>query len=57
MTSAWEILNPSNLKYDIAFEVIGEDSGSGPPTVYGGWIRTGYVANTGNFFGIGNCNV
>jgi len=39
--SLWEILDPSNLKYDT---VLGDDlldSGKGPPSFTLGWVRTG----------------
>ena len=41
MASMWEILAPSNLRYDITLGLTREDSGFGPPQVFGGWVRTG----------------
>lgn len=40
MASMWEILDPSNLRYDTTLGVTRDDSGSGPP-IARGWIRTG----------------
>jgi hypothetical protein len=54
MASLWEILDPSNLRYDTE---LGEthdepqgasDTGSGPPSQTYGWIRTGYWATVGS---------
>lgn len=59
MASIWEILDPSNLKYDTQRGRTAGDSGSGPPTegVGLGWIRTGQDASTGTGDpGIVNCN-
>ena len=47
MASLWEILDPSNLSYDTNLGVTLADSGSGPPTVGPGWIRTGFLASAG----------
>jgi hypothetical protein len=38
--SLWEILDPSQLKYDTALGLTNSDSGSGPPDSRG-WIRSG----------------
>ena len=56
--SLWEILDPSNLKYDTDLGMVRDDSGQGPPTFsfFGGWMRTGYFPNTSNTPGMGNCN-
>ena len=57
MASLWEILDPSNLKYDTSRGYINDDSGSGPPATTIGWIRTGGPATTGaSFGGAANCN-
>jgi len=47
--SVWEILNPSNLTYDITLGLTQADSGSGPP-IAKGWVRTGAnaITQTGN---------
>jgi hypothetical protein len=39
--SLWEILDPSNLKYDTGLGMVRDDSGQGPPTFpyFGGWLR------------------
>jgi len=41
MASMWEVLDPTVLRYDSELGVTTEDSGAGPPTERGGWIRTG----------------
>ena len=45
MASLWEILDPSNLKYDTGRGYINDDSGSGAPANVIGWIRTGGPAS------------
>ena len=46
MASIYEILDPTNLKYDTTLGITTGDSGSGPPQgpAKGGWVRTGYGA-------------
>jgi hypothetical protein len=58
MASLWEILDPSNLKYDTDLGMVRDDSGQGPPTFpyFGGWVRTGYYDNTSATPGMGNCD-
>jgi hypothetical protein len=56
MASLWEMLDTSNLQYNTALGVFGTDSGSGPPTVWSGWVRTGYNSNNGTIAGQANCN-
>jgi hypothetical protein len=56
MASLWEILDTSNLKYNATLGVAGDDSGQGPPTVGGGWVRTGYYSSGSTTPGEGNCN-
>jgi len=56
--SLWEIMDPSNLKYDTALGYTWDDSGQGPPTYLGiGWVRTGISANISTTPGSGNCAV
>jgi len=55
--SLWEIMDPSNLKYDTELGITRDDSGQGPPTYLGGWVRTGYASSSGSIPGWGNCNV
>ncbi|MGH9795178.1 MAG: hypothetical protein ACRD5G_10420 [Candidatus Acidiferrales bacterium] len=55
MASLWEILDPSNLRYETALGFATDDSGSGPPTL-AGWVRTGFGASTSFSVGVGNCN-
>jgi hypothetical protein len=52
--SLWEILDPSNFKYNTTLGQERPDSGSGPVT-YRGWIRTGYTNNSDNTVGRANC--
>lgn len=54
--SLWEILDTSNFSYDTALGVLSGDSASGPPAGYEGWVRTGYVANSGTTPGQANCS-
>jgi hypothetical protein len=57
--SLWEILDPSNLKYNTDLGMVREDSGQGPPTfpyLFGGWVRTGYNSDSSSTTGEGNCN-
>ena len=56
MASLWEILDPSNLKYNATLGVWQGDSRPGPPTVWQGWVRTGYGMNNGTTPGQANCN-
>jgi hypothetical protein len=54
--SLWEILDPSNLKYNTDLGMVEDDSGQGPPTMYQGWVRTGYNSDSSSTTGEGNCN-
>jgi hypothetical protein len=57
MASLWEIHDPSNLRYDTTRGFATADSGSGPPSGWGGWIRTGNDAlGESNVVGAINCN-
>ena len=56
MASMWEILAPSNLRYDTTLGVMEEDAGFGPPVSRFGWVRTGHTASTVEVEGVGNCN-
>ena len=54
--SLWEILDPSNLKYD---PILGDDrldSGKGPPSFTFGWVRTGSSSNNRPNPGRANCS-
>jgi hypothetical protein len=53
--SLWEIMDPSNLQYNNSLGQTRTDSGEGPPSNLGGWIRTGYLSSTFNTPGYGNC--
>jgi hypothetical protein len=56
MASLWEILDPSNLRYNTNLGDSRADSGMGPPTVSFGWVRTGHNNDTGTTPGQANCN-
>jgi hypothetical protein len=56
MASQWEILDPTNLRYNTDLGVTFADSDSGPPANIGGWIRTGGVSGPAQLTGLGNCN-
>lgn len=45
MASMWEILDPTELRYDSQLGLVQADSGSGPPSDREGWVRTGNIAN------------
>ncbi len=55
--SLWEILDPSNLKYDTDLGYTQDDSGQGPPSMSWGWVRTGASASISITPGSGNCGV
>ena len=56
--SLWEILDPSNLKYNTTLGSMGrEDSGQGPPSYLSAWVRTGWEVSTFSTVGMGNCNL
>ena len=56
--SLWEILAPSNLKYNTDLGMVRDDSGQGPPTLpfAGGWVRTGFGRSGSTTPGVGNCD-
>lgn len=58
MASLWEIMDLSNLTYDYDHPSAAtrDDSGHGPPSYLGGWVRTGYDNSASNTAGTGNCN-
>jgi hypothetical protein len=56
VASVWEILDPTVLTYNRSLGLTLADSGSGPPTLRGGWVRTGFVADPADFEGNANCN-
>ena len=56
MASLWEIIDPSNLKYNTDLGNTRLDSGQGPPSASGGWVHTGYSSRADNSAGRGNCN-
>jgi len=53
--SLWEILDVSNLEYNQDLCTTNDDSGYGPPSSIGGWIRTGYSENNDVIPGKANC--
>ena len=56
LASLWELLDTSNLAYNRQSGIFAADSGEGPPTVYEGWVRTGYGSNNSTTSGQANCN-
>lgn len=58
MASRFEILDPSNLRYETALGLTTDDSGLGPPWGLAGYIRSGFNSNdvNGSNFNA-NCNV
>jgi hypothetical protein len=57
MASLWEIFDVSTLRYDTENGITLDDSGSGPPSLSGGWVRTGGISsNTAFLAGRDNCN-
>lgn len=59
MATLWDLLDPSNLVYDISRGYVHSpgDEGNGPPSGEEGWIRTGGVPSIGNGAGNGNCGL
>ena len=61
MASLWEILDPSNLRYNTILGETAPDGGQGPPvwlgTYHRGWVRTGNIASTLDINGLANCEV
>ena len=57
MASLWEILDVSNLTYDIGNigAATQTDSGWGPPTFMYGWVHTGNTSSGSSTPGTGNC--
>lgn len=53
--SIFEILDPSNLRYDTTRGAVAADSGSGPPQTSQGWVRTGDIASNQATPGFANC--
>jgi hypothetical protein len=56
MASLWEIFDTSNVRYNTELGLTQGDSGSGPPSLVLGWIRTGNDAHEVGAPGFGNCN-
>jgi hypothetical protein len=58
LASLWEIYDPSNMKYDTSHPdaYTKADSGSGPPSSWYGWVRSGYDSSTSTIPGTGNCS-
>jgi hypothetical protein len=55
MASLWEIFDVSRLRYDTTRGYTSADSGSGPPSTYHGWIRTGFTVGDWQAPGSANC--
>jgi hypothetical protein len=58
MANLFEILTFSNLEYDTMLGATTDDSGFGPPSYHGGWIRTGQDKRNvpGAAAGYANCD-
>ena len=56
MASLWEIVDPSNLRYNTNLGDSRADSGMGPPSFSDGWIRTGYTSSIAPSVGQANCS-
>ena len=56
MASLWEIMDPSNRRYATELGLTVPDSGSGPPSIQFGWVRTSRSATTLQIPGVGNCS-
>ena len=54
--SLWEIIDTTNLEYNSTLGQTRDDSGSGPPSNFYGWVRTGYGSATSTTPGEGNCS-
>jgi len=57
MASLWEIFHMSVLRYDTSLGWTQPDSGAGPPTGTGGWVRTGGFDSVSGESGTPTCNV
>ncbi|MBN1666672.1 MAG: hypothetical protein JW862_06275 [Anaerolineales bacterium] len=57
MSSLWEIIDPSNLHYNINLGRTYSDSGLGPQSGVGAWVRTGALTNIAgtDTQGMANC--
>lgn len=57
MASLWEILDVTGLAYDRDHPEAHtqSDSGSGPPSYWYGWVRTGWDSSGANTAGMANC--
>ena len=56
MASLWEIQDPTSLRYDNILGFNRADSGSGPPSLAFGWIRTGWDSDEASVPGSSNCS-
>jgi hypothetical protein len=56
MASLWEILDPSNLRYNTQLGRTREDSGLGPPSGIVGWVHTGNDGGVFEALGPANCD-
>ena len=56
MAAIDEIFITTVLQYDTTRGETEDDSGSGPPRDFNGWVRTGTVDNVSQINGRGNCN-
>jgi hypothetical protein len=58
MANLTEIFDPTQLDYDTtaAGGLDAEDGGNSPPTLFSGWVRTGYASSTSGATGVGQAN-
>ncbi|MFC2023661.1 hypothetical protein ACFLT5_02870 [Chloroflexota bacterium] len=54
--SMWEILDPSNLRYNTSLGLTKDDCGQGPTSDKWGFVRTGNVSSSDDTVGTGNCD-
>lgn len=57
MASMWELMDISTLLYHYAhpYAKTKDDSGYGPPSLWYGWVRTGWDSSGSSTAGMGNC--
>jgi len=55
MASMWEILDPSNLRYNTHLGFTQADSGEGPAADPSGWVRTGGSSTSSDRAGYASC--
>ena len=56
MASLWEVLDVSNLEYNVDLGQYWPAGDGAPPTDLEGWVRTGYASDNSTTPGQANCN-